>query len=51
MISSTALAFSPRLFTVVVKASIVIADAEEYGGAGVSDLNDFGLAVSFSVAG
>ena len=51
IIPSTALAFSSRLFTVVVKASIVIANVEEYGGAGVSDLNDFGVALSFSIGG
>ena len=32
-----------------IKSSIVIVDVEEYGRAGVSEFNDFGVAVSFGV--
>ena len=41
--------FSSWLFTVPIKSSIVIVDVEEYGRAGVSEFNDFGVAVSFGV--
>ena len=32
-----------------IKSSIVIVDVEEYGRAGVSEFNNFGVAVSFGV--
>ena len=32
-----------------IRSSIVIVDAEEYGRAGVTEFNDFGVAVIFGV--
>ena len=37
------------LFTVAIRSSIVIVDAEEYGRTGVTEFNDFGVAVSFGI--
>ena len=41
--------FSSWLFTIARMSYISIVDAEEGGRAGVSDFNDFGVAVSFDV--
>ena len=41
--------FSSWIFTVAIRSSIVIVDAEECGRAGVLEFNDFGVAVSFGV--
>ena len=41
--------FSFWLFTVAIRFSIVIVDAEEYGIAEVAEFNDFGVAVSFGI--
>ena len=55
LIPSTALAlldfvfFLSWLLTVAIRSSIVIVDAEEYDRAGVTEFNDFGVAVIFGV--
>ena len=41
--------FSSWLFTVAIRSYKVIVNAEKYDRAGVSEFNDFGVAVSFDV--
>ena len=41
--------FHPGYSTVTIRSSIVIVDAEEYDRAGVTEFNDFGVAVIFGV--
>ena len=54
LILSTALTwlyffFSSWLFTVAIRSYKIIVNAEKYGRAGVSEFNDFDVAVSFDV--